>query len=306
MHAYLIIANRNFKQLNLLLRLLDDSRNDIYLLIDQKATYDQAAVKAGIKYSNLYFVAPLKIYWGSYSQIKAELRLFAQAAQKKYAFYHLLSGLDLPLVSQDTIHEFFDQHLHTEFLTFTDKSIATKNRVADRLDVHLYPNISERTFNAKVLRKLYNLYRKAEHLFEHTSHIGLNRLNMDLGYGSNWVSIDHDLVMYILSQKDWIYKKFRHSVLGDELFIHTLVLNSKFKERVYVLDGVHDRPTDRQGNLRYINWWDGGPYTWQQKDLKTLQQVVEQGYFFSRKFDEQADSVIIEQIAANLLAEKAN
>ncbi|MDN5954725.1 MAG: hypothetical protein L0H99_12605 [Loigolactobacillus coryniformis] len=48
MHAYLIIANRNFKQLNLLLRLLDDSRNDIYLLIDQKATYDQAAVKAGI------------------------------------------------------------------------------------------------------------------------------------------------------------------------------------------------------------------------------------------------------------------
>lgn len=119
-------------------------------------------------------------------------------------------------------------------------------------------------------------------------------------------SVDHDLVMYILSQKDWIYKKFRHSVLGDELFIHTLVLNSKFKERVYVLDGVHDRPTDRQGNLRYINWWDGGPYTWQQKDLKTLQQVVEQGYFFSRKFDEQADSVIIEQIAANLLAEKAN
>lgn len=36
-HAYLIIANRNPGQLQTLLTLLDDSRNDIYLLVDRKA-----------------------------------------------------------------------------------------------------------------------------------------------------------------------------------------------------------------------------------------------------------------------------
>lgn len=34
-HAYLIIANRNPNQLKMLLSVLDDSRNDIYLYIDK-------------------------------------------------------------------------------------------------------------------------------------------------------------------------------------------------------------------------------------------------------------------------------
>ena len=36
-HAYLIIANRNPNQLKMLLSVLDDSRNDIYLYIDNKS-----------------------------------------------------------------------------------------------------------------------------------------------------------------------------------------------------------------------------------------------------------------------------
>lgn len=36
-HAYLIIANQKFSQLKFLLRTLDDSQNDIYLLIDKKS-----------------------------------------------------------------------------------------------------------------------------------------------------------------------------------------------------------------------------------------------------------------------------
>ena len=36
-HAYLLIADRNFKQLKKLISVLDDARNDIYLLIDRKS-----------------------------------------------------------------------------------------------------------------------------------------------------------------------------------------------------------------------------------------------------------------------------
>ena len=36
-HAYLIIAHNNWKQLSLLLSVLDDERNDIYIHIDKKS-----------------------------------------------------------------------------------------------------------------------------------------------------------------------------------------------------------------------------------------------------------------------------
>lgn len=36
-HAYLIIAHTNWNQLNKLVRVLDDLRNDLYIHIDQKS-----------------------------------------------------------------------------------------------------------------------------------------------------------------------------------------------------------------------------------------------------------------------------
>ncbi|WP_051998350.1 beta-1,6-N-acetylglucosaminyltransferase, partial [Loigolactobacillus coryniformis] len=301
MHAYLIIADRNFDQLKTLLRTLDDERNDIYLLIDAKSHFqDQSLLTSVIKKSRIILVDPIKIFWGSFSQIRAELSLFKAAAPKKYEYYHLLSGLDLPLQSQDKIHAFFEQNAGKEFLTFSDKSIAEKNKINDRLDVHLFPDISSRTFKSRIGKKLYRLYRKFEHIFEHLFKIGLNKLDCPLGYGSQWVSIDHSLVEFILSKEGWINMNFKSAILCDEVFIHTLVINSKFKDRVYAIKGVLDHPEDVQGNLRYINWWDGNPHTWTIKDWPTLESVSQGNYFFSRKFDELVDKEIIEKVIQSL------
>ena len=43
-HAYLIIAHSNLKQLQQLLLLLDDPRNDIYIHIDAKSNMDISKV----------------------------------------------------------------------------------------------------------------------------------------------------------------------------------------------------------------------------------------------------------------------
>ena len=50
----------------------------------------------------------MKPEWGQVSIVRAELLLFSAALQQKspYAYYHLLSGVDLPLKSQDEIHAF--------------------------------------------------------------------------------------------------------------------------------------------------------------------------------------------------------
>jgi Core-2/I-Branching enzyme. len=105
-------------------------------------------------------------------------------------------------------------------------------------------------------------------------------------YASNWVSLNDAAVRYLVSQRDFIYRTFRHAFLCDELFVPTVLLNNeKFKDTVYHPEPVHDRPDELQGNLRYIDWWDGSPYTWTDNDWDKVEYGRDLGHLFSRKFD---------------------
>ena len=70
-----------------------------------------------VVHSNL-IVLPTRLDggWGELSLVKIEIELYsyalryAQEHKIDYAIFHLLSGHDLPLHSQDYIHEFIDKH----------------------------------------------------------------------------------------------------------------------------------------------------------------------------------------------------
>lgn len=118
-HAYLIMANENFHQLALLMEALDHPMNDVYLHIDAKVScFDSKPLKKAVRYGRLFILEEtIPVYWGSDSQIACEMLLLQRAAKEEhYAYYHLLSGKDMPLKSQDDIHFFFEQHMGKEFL----------------------------------------------------------------------------------------------------------------------------------------------------------------------------------------------
>ena len=118
-HAFLIMVHRNDEVLETLLKLLDDERNDIFIHIDAKAALRMEELKRYIKKSGFYQAERVRVNWGGYSQIQAELNLLeAAAGQESYARYHLLSGADLPIKTQDEIHQFFDAHGEKEFVGF--------------------------------------------------------------------------------------------------------------------------------------------------------------------------------------------
>ena len=76
-HAYLIMCHTNFDQLKILLDLLDDERNDLYLHIDKKAAgYSTDEIKQTVKKSNLFFITPMNASWGGDSLVRIEIRLF--------------------------------------------------------------------------------------------------------------------------------------------------------------------------------------------------------------------------------------
>ena len=104
-HAYLIIAHGEYNLLNILVNMIDDVRNDIFIHIDKKCPPECITVEK----SNIYYVVNrVDVRWGDISQIETELILFEKACTtNRYDYYHLLSGVDLPIKSQNYIHDFF-------------------------------------------------------------------------------------------------------------------------------------------------------------------------------------------------------
>ena len=98
-HAYLIMAHNNFEILKKIIVLLDNEKNDIFIHIDKKVKnidirqFEKIAKKSKVKVLN----NRIDIHWGGYSQIECELLLLKESINGEYSYYHLISGVDLPL-----------------------------------------------------------------------------------------------------------------------------------------------------------------------------------------------------------------
>lgn len=323
-HAYLIIANRNPRQLQLLISMLDDVRNDIFVIIDKKSKGFPKEFTS--KYSNIFVLNSINIYWGTYSQVQAEVNLFKAARNNfKYEYYHLMSGLDLPIASQDEIHNFFDRHPNREFIKYTqvlDLSLSeifkvkfkdfvknygkkektkflNKNKVRRILEVRVKPQFfKNKQKSTNRLIKLFISLQRNILLFIPQFKVKRDKLTT----GSQWVSIDNDLVELILKEESNFKRMYSSGTLSDEIFIPTLLnYYPEMKRRVFDLSNSHFENDKLQGNLRYINWWDvhessGSPYIWREKDFDSLMKAKKMGHFFARKFDENVDNNIIEEV----------
>lgn len=123
-HAYLIMAHGNLAQLSKLVSALDDERNDIYIYIDKKTkNFNEKMITA--TYSKVKFIEQINVNWGGYSIVKCELLLLEAAVKfnTDYVRYHLVSEADLPIKSQDYIHDFFEDN-NGEYIRFDPKPIS--------------------------------------------------------------------------------------------------------------------------------------------------------------------------------------
>ena len=291
--AYLIIAHNKIEQLKFLISLLDYEKHDFYILFDQKAmitSNQKNELKQVLKKSNIFFTKEIPIYWGDYSLVEAELKLFETATkQDEYSMYHLLSGVDLPLDTAENIYNFFDSRKENIFLTMVSDTLYRKNNIYERVAYRTFlPNLSSRSVNNLFFKKLISLYRKIEVSIQRFFKIDLfKKYHLDLRYASNWCSLNQKSVNKILEEKELIKNIFKRTKVSDELFVPTILEKHKLLENIYSSNPTNDYPTDFQGNLRYINWWDGSPYTWTDspRDIEQLKFGKKQGHLFSRKFD---------------------
>lgn len=287
-HAYLIMAHNEFEILEKLLILLDNPKNDIYLHIDKKIkNFDFQKYQKKVLKANLIFTKRMDIRWGSEKQIKCTLMLLKEATKTKHKYYHFLSGVDLPLKNQDEIHNFFSK-TNKNFIEYDDFD-SINDTYLDRIK---YYHLCQKNWrsNNKLVSKISNAIRFRTYKIQ--KHLKINRLkNIDIQFrkGANWFSINEETAKYILEQNHLKY--YKHSYCADELYIQTIIYNSKFKKSIYF-----DK-TGKTSNLRYIDWNKGNPAILKMEDYD---DIVNSNMLFARKFSYKTDKKIIEKIFNNL------
>jgi len=281
-HAYLIMTHNNFYNLKILLKLLDDERNDIYLHIDKSiADWHSNEWDNVMKDARLYFVDRVNVHWSTYTHIDALMNLLKSSTQTYHDYYHVLSGADLPIKNQDGIDAFFSTYKGKEFVgfakIFTPESVYQKNYFVK------YFRHSNQTIalwakrGRKYLIKLQKLLR----------YNALKTYDKEVKKGADWFSITHDASKYLLETEPKFKKYFSNAFCPSEFFAQTLLYNSYFKEKIFNLED------ENIGSQRYIDWQRGSPHTFRKEDFTLLK---ESDLIFARKFIENEDKEIIDLI----------
>lgn len=288
-HAYLLIVFHEPYILEKILKLIDDERNDIYIHVDKKwKNFDFGYFKNIVQKSNIYFTERMDVRWGTYDQIECELLLLKKATENnKYEYYHLLSGVDIPIANQDIIHDFFDKNQGKEFISFEyhDKILSKDN---DRIKYYHILNRNLRS-NNKIIKNINKLIYKF--LLSVQKIFRINRLkktNLEIRKGANWFSITDDLARYVLIEQEKNKKIFCKSLCADELFLQTIVYNSDFYKNI-----ISYKNDDTLSIKRYIDWKRGEPYTFKNSDFNEL---INSNCFFARKFSTKIDKKIVDEI----------
>lgn len=270
-HAFLIIAHGDYDILEMEISLLDHERSDIYILFDKKSPVPSLPRPGKKAKGRIFFLKDrIDIRWGDSSQIKAEMMLFSAAHRNgPYAYYHLLSGADLPIKPIGTILSFFDSRQGKEFVDFTSA------------DSHDYlPRVMGWHFNTWQHRNPDYRWTRADrwrNRLEKKADRYLRRRREDFRKGTNWVSITEDFCTYLLKHRRHISRRYRYTLASDEIFLHTLLWQSPFKDRIYSPD------SNSSGCMREIDWTRGNPHVWGSSP-EDLEILLSSGNMFARKF----------------------
>lgn len=282
-HAYLILAHSDPDHLKLLVRSLDDERNDIFIHLDAKTDATRFD-KIESKLANLQFTRDrVDVRWGDYSLVKATYALLEYINKRTYTRIHLISGADFPLKSQDYIHNFFEKHQHQEFISFSENR-NTKSEIRKKMRLyHLFlPYIRS---NNKLIAAVSNLSRRIFLLIQLIIGINRNFSFNNLKKGSNWFSITQTLAQELLAHKSEILKEYKYTHCCDEIFVQTIALSCGFADNI-----------SPEGNMRFIDFNNGNgrnPRTMKELDYDRL---INSPMLFARKFNSDTSGNLAKKI----------
>lgn len=314
--AYIILAHRYPEQLIRLVRRLHTESTSFFIHINKKTDdkiYHQ--VVSGLSHlPNVYFLKRHPVAWGNFGHTNASLEGIKEVFAKNISFdwLFLLTGQDYPIKSNRQIENFLRENEGKVFLDYIDFKVPPDRGWAtsgsDRIDYWHFSFLDQLrfVFPAQLTTNAYNRYVKSDKAwfsfaaFFWSMFIAFFPIKRKFpeGFtpfrGSSYWCFPRDCVEYI---HDFIQKNpdfvnfFKYVDCPDEIFFQTLILNSKFKERVSA------------ENLHYIDWDNpnpSSPRVFVKTDFETL---AGSSKLFARKFDLTRDADIFGIIDQKILDE---
>ena len=274
-NAFCILAHNEPEILKILLSILDDTNNDIYIHIDKKSKcFNEKILCDLVKKANIVFIARRNIGWGGENMIFAELDLLKEAAKIPHSYYHMLSGVDLPIRPLSEINEFLKMNMGKEFLGVTP-NWANSDEVKTRYTKYYFGQdyIGKNKSNI-----LYYLSRGMAKIQQRIPMIDRTcKIDFQFYGGPVWFSLTQDAIDFLLSKENIIKKVFKNTYCCDEIFVQTILMNSEFADKIYMkMEGdCYD------SCRRYVKFDRESPKT---LDINDLAQIDSSGFLFARKF----------------------
>lgn len=277
--AFLILAHRNFKQLVDLINIITSRDNFIFLHIDKKTSIDPLLMDELYK-RNVYICDdPVAVSWGGFSQILATVKLINMVYNNgiEVNYFHLISGQDFPVKSNNYMKSFFKVNDGLSYMNFFP--LPCDNWLHKGMDRILFEwNIDGIGYDESyqdVLRQ---------------NSMGVSRSLPDkiLPYGgSQWWSLHRQCIEYIREvciDGNPLYDFYKKCCIPDEMLFQTILINSKYRNSI-----IND-------NLRYIDFVSGPEYPkiLRLEDYNKL--TSDNKYIFARKFDDSVDHKLRDMI----------
>jgi len=285
-HAFLILVHKQPELLGRILRILSNDNHYFFIHLDKKIENIDAFKNAVHGIKNVYFLQNrLKVYHAGVSTLKSVLLLLKEAANnvENFDYYHLISGQDYPLRSNEQFDDFFERTDHSFMYVdsgeFKQSMISNYNR---RINEYHFNNTST------IFSKVYEKFRLGKLLAVFLPRKSVPDLVGGWGWFS-WNSATTDYVLNYLNKEPTYLARFNHTASPDEILFPTL-LQLKSEELKIEL----------QNPLRYISWHPHRPIdtTYRPFNFNELDYdfIIDSAAFFCRKVDAVESATLLDMI----------
>lgn len=272
--AILITAYTNFDHLEQIIKFFD-SNFEIFIHIDKKSTISQIDLNALKEYQHVKVVSrKFKVNWGGRNHLKSILFLCELALNNpKNHYFHLISGHDFPTKKKSFFIDFFKDNT-TQYLNHFDfpSKLWKGNGGLDRINYFNFYDL----LDAKKLKEKHLILWAVKW----QKKIGFQRKKSftvpKLYAGETWWSLNRDCLEYVVDytkEEKGLMKRLKNTFCSEELYFQTVIMNSKFANKV------------ENNNLRFIDWDNRNGNSPAILDGSDFEKIKASDSLFARKFD---------------------
>lgn len=265
--GYLIVAHQKPRQLLRLVRVIRaQSEGPIIVHLDRKSVGNFRDVVPHLQsMRHVRAISARRVSWGHFSIVQAALDCMSALCSEFPGISHImhLSGRDYPIKPIAAFEQMMNDRRNRSSMDLRRlPCVGLGERDGfDRLEyIYFF-----------VARKFFRLAKR--------------RLPKDLTFygGSQFWCLAREHCLYALTEADKWRHLFRHSLIPDEMYFHTILMNSKFSELLINEQITHAHFVGNAAHPSLLG-------------LEDLPSLIRSSAYFARKFDVDADPHIMDAL----------